>query len=138
MIPKWTFLPTVQCALQPMQCVYFIYMINCNVKDTLSHKVLGYMSETLDTLKKVSRWCCHEASSWATELILMVCISSKLRSRPSYIIVKQKAKCNILNTEVYKINNQCNFGKREVLNLKSNSDIYLFGRIIMSEFLNLR
>ena len=53
---------------------------------------VGYMSETLDTLKKVSRWCCHEASSWATELILMVCISNKLRSRPLYIIVKQKAK----------------------------------------------
>ena len=58
----------------------------------------------------------HEASSWATKLIVMVCISIKLRSRPSYIIVKQKA--NILNTEVYTINTECEFGKREVLFFK--------------------
>ena len=52
----------------------------------------------------------------------MVCISSKLRSRPSYIIVKQKA--NILNTEVNKINKECNFGKRKVLELEEILEMF--------------
>ena len=30
--------------------------------------------------------------------------------------IERGAKYNILNTEVYKINNQCDFGKREVSN----------------------